>query len=103
MQKLPTNNGLLGKEIKISPKSHVSMNTSGFKIEFFTPTVDVLIGIGKDHVAYLLMDEDAWKALNKGEKIHISTLKEYKKQFVNPKKIVMAAKRKSIPSRNKTR
>ena len=76
------NFGVLGEEIKISPKSKVNINKPGYKVEYFTPTVEVLIGIGKDNTATLIMDEDAWKALKAGEPIDITTLKEFKKKFL---------------------
>lgn len=74
--------GRLGREIKISPKANISVNKAGLKTEWLTETIDVVIGIGKDHVAKLIMDTDAWKALKKGEKINITTNKEFKKSFL---------------------
>lgn len=71
----------LGKEIKISPKSACTVNTPGFKVEFFTPTVSICIGIGNDHTADLIMTLDAWKALNQGHEININTTKEFSKKF----------------------
>ncbi len=79
---VPENFGSLGKRIEIGSKAKINKNKPGLKVEFFTPTVDVLIGIGKDHVAYLIMDEDAWKALNKGQKIDITTIKGFKEKFL---------------------
>jgi hypothetical protein len=78
----PENHGELGKRIELGSKTHISKNKAGMKVEFFTPTIQVLIGIGKDHVAYLLMDEDAWVALKKGQKINIDTLKDFTTQFL---------------------
>lgn len=78
--------GVLGKEIKVSPKSKISVNKPGHKREYFTLTVDVLIGIGKDHTASLIMDWDAWEALKSGEKINVETLKQFKKGFHEGKK-----------------
>lgn len=74
--------GSLGKEIKISPKSKVSINKPGFRKEFFVETAEVTIGIGKDHVAYLIMDVEAMAALRDGEKVLVTTLKEFKKNFL---------------------
>jgi DNA-binding winged helix-turn-helix (wHTH) protein len=71
----------LGKEIKISPKSFVTVNKPGFKTEFFVETVNVLIGIGKNHTADLIMSIDSWEALNAGAKVHITTLKEFIKKY----------------------
>src|SRR5690606_2581004 len=73
----------LGREIKISPKSKVSINSPGYKVEFFVETVDVLIGIGNDHTAHLVMEVEAWKALqHRANKIDITTLKKYEKEFL---------------------
>lgn len=74
--------GRLGREIKISPKSSIAINTAGFTTEFFVDTVSVLIGIGKDYTADLIMTKEAWYALNNGEKINIDTDKEFKKKFL---------------------
>lgn len=82
MSAQPENYGSLGKRIEIGSKACVSKNKAGFKIEYFTPTIQVLIGIGKDHTAYLIMDEDAWKALKKDNKISIDTLNTFKKNFL---------------------
>ena len=78
----PENHGSLGKRIEIGAKSHITKNKPGMKVEFFTPTVQVIIGIGKDHVGYLIMDEDAWGALKKGQKLQIDTIKDFKKKFL---------------------
>lgn len=75
----------LGKEIKISPKANVTVNKAGFKTEFFVETINVCIGIGKDHTADLIMSKDAWEALLKDEKIHITTTEEFKKKYVYKK------------------
>lgn len=72
----------LGKEIKISPKSSVSINAPGFKAEFFDETVSLVIGIGKDHSADLIMTKEAWDALNNGEEITIDSSKEFKKKYL---------------------
>jgi len=76
------NFGSLGKEIKISPKANITVNKAGFKTEFFVPSVNVLIGIGKDHTADLIMSKDSWEALKKGAEITITTTKQFKKNFL---------------------
>lgn len=78
----PENHGSLGKRIEFGARTHVSKNKAGMKVEFFTPTIQAIIGIGKDHVAYLLMDEDAWKALKKGTKVNIDSFQKFKKNFL---------------------
>lgn len=76
------NFGTLGKEIKISPKANITVNSAGYKMEFFVESVNVLIGIGKDHSADLIMSKDAWEALKKGASISITTTKEFKEKFL---------------------
>ena len=76
------NHGKLGRRIEIGSTAHVTVNKPGMKVEFFTPTVDVLIGIGNDHVANLIMDKDAWEALKSGEEINIDSLKDFTKKFL---------------------
>jgi len=63
----------LGKELKVSPKSHITINKPGYKQEFFVESVSLLIGIGKDHTADIIMTKEAWEALKAGEKIEITT------------------------------
>ena len=75
----------LGREIKISPKSHVAICDKGYKVEYFTDMVSVCIGIGKDHTAELTMTKDAWEALNKDEKVSITTLKEFNNKYIKRK------------------
>lgn len=65
--------GKLGREIKISPKSHITLNKAGFSVEYFVDTVSICIGIGNDHTAELIMTKDAWEALNSGAEINIDT------------------------------
>ena len=76
----------LGKEIKISPKSHCTVNHPGYKMEMYVPSVCVTIGIGKDHTADLIMDVESWEALNAGEPVHITTAKEFKEMYVHKRK-----------------
>lgn len=83
---IPENHGILGCELRLGKKSHVYVNKPGRRIEYFVPTVEVLIGIGNDHTAILLMDTDAWKALGEGKKVNIDTLQKYQNMFINPRK-----------------
>src|SRR5690242_3319883 len=53
------NFGSLGREVKISPKANVTINKEGYKQEFFVESVSVLIGIGNDHTADLIMSRDS--------------------------------------------
>lgn len=76
------NFGTLGREIKISPKSNITINAPGFKVKYYVETVSVLIGIGKDYTAELIMGKDDWEALKAGETIDITTTKDFKKKFL---------------------
>lgn len=75
------NYGSLGTEIKISPKANISVNDQ-LSVAYHDTCVSITIGIGKDHTAELLMSEDAWKALNAGEEIDITTNKQFKEKFL---------------------
>lgn len=72
----------LGREIRISPKACATINGAGIGMKFYTETVTVLIGIGRDHTATLIMDKEAWEALNNGEPLDITTIKEFKEKHL---------------------
>ncbi len=72
----------LGKEIKISPKTYISVNKENYSITYGTESISINIGIGKDHVAHLTMSLEAWEALNEGQEIKTTTLKEFKKEYL---------------------
>lgn len=72
----------LGKEIKISPKTCISVNKENFSIIYGTESINVNIGVGKDHVAHLTMSLEAWEALNEGQELKTTTLKEFKKEYL---------------------
>lgn len=76
------NFGSLGKRLEIGARSKVAINKAGFTLTHYNPTVDVLIGIGKDYVARLIMDVEAWEALKNGEPIDIDTLASFRKNFL---------------------
>jgi hypothetical protein len=65
----------LGRELKISPKALLSVNSPGYKKEIFVESVQLMIGIGKDHTADLIMPKDSWEAFLAGEEISITTSK----------------------------
>jgi hypothetical protein len=62
----------LGKPIYLTENSMVLFNNEGYSITYFDKTVEVIIGIGNDNTASLIMSEDAWNDLKAGEKVHIS-------------------------------
>ena len=68
----------LGQEIRISPKARVAINHPGFKIQYDVETVSLLIGIGNNQTAHLVMSLAAWEALKAGELQSIETLQEFK-------------------------
>lgn len=97
-----TGTARLGREIRISPKANITVNQSGFGVKFYVPTVDVSIGIGKNHTADLLMTVDAWEALRNGEPIDITTTEQWSNKYVYPvKKISSKAKPKNKPNARK--
>lgn len=63
----------LGVMINIPENTEVQINESGLKKEYFTQSVEVLIGIGKDNTASLIMDIEAFKALKNGELLTFTT------------------------------
>lgn len=73
----------LGKEIKLSPKSKVSIHEPMASVEYHVTSVSMIIGIGKDHTAVLSMSEDAWLALKNGNDAtttnYIEEVKKYGK------------------------
>lgn len=71
----------LGREIKITPKSNIEINEAGYSKKYFVPSISVLIGIGNDHTATLLMDVESWEALKNGAKIDITTTQDIKKKY----------------------
>ena len=87
IKKAQSENGAMMKLIlqKLCPETHVSVNKAGYKTEFYTETVTLVMGIGNHHTADLIMTKDAWEALNNGEKIHITTTEEFKKKYIHKK------------------
>ena len=72
----------LGKEIKISPKTYISVNKENSSIIYGTESISINIGIGKNHVAHLTMSLEAWEVLNEGQEVKTTTLKEFKKEYL---------------------
>lgn len=62
---------LLGKKINIPANAEMTVNKAGHTTTWYVDNVEILIGIGKDHTATLIMDRDAHKALMAGEKLQI--------------------------------
>lgn len=62
-------------DLNIGKDTIINFTDAGLKQEFYTETASIIIGIGNDHTAELVMDKDAWIALNNKEEIHISKSK----------------------------
>jgi hypothetical protein len=60
----------LGKAITIPANARLGPAAS--KTTRYGPHYEIIIGIGKDNVAYLTLDEDALKALQSGDEINVS-------------------------------
>lgn len=71
----------LGGSFRVGNKSLATFNKPGLTVEYKTETVEVTIGIGKDHTASLIMGMDAWEALKEGEQVYIETLQDYIKKI----------------------
>jgi hypothetical protein len=63
---------LLGKEIKIPANAEMTVNKAGQSTTWYVDHVEILIGIGIDHTATLIMSRDAHAALIAGEKLQIN-------------------------------
>lgn len=72
---------ILGRELRISPKSIISINKPDYRTHYYTETIELLIGVGKDHTAKLIMDSEAWKALVNGEDISVEKDSNIKRKY----------------------
>lgn len=61
----------IGREVIIPENALIHRNPSGYAVQYFLPTVEVIIAIGENNTATLIMSEPAYEALKKGEKIII--------------------------------
>ncbi len=77
----PNSFARFGKKVSISPKATASINKAGYKKEFYVDSVSVMIGIGKDHAAELVMDVESWEALKNGAEVSVTTTNEFKKNL----------------------
>jgi mannitol/fructose-specific phosphotransferase system IIA component len=66
-----------GAKIFIGPKSLAFQDEE---------SVQMIIGIGKDHVAHLEMNAKAYKALLNGEEATVTTAKEYADKYIKKQK-----------------
>jgi len=66
----------LGKAFRVGSKATAQVSQEGGSIEFYVPTVTVLIGIGTDHVAHLVMTKEAFDALNEGQPVKFINFKK---------------------------
>ena len=70
-----------GREVKITPKANAIVRKPGAELTFHGESVEVLVGIGKNHTAFLVMDIEAWEALQAGEPVTITTTKEFERKY----------------------
>jgi len=80
-KKLPQNYGILGKELRISPKTCVAIvaDVKGGYIEF-----PVMVG---EKSFTITMGVECWEALLQGEQIRTISLKEFKNNLITNTKI----------------
>lgn len=69
LKKLTQAGPTLGRRIVIPASMEVWEAGSGYKAEYYTPTVMVTIGIGDAESADLIMSVDAWEELKNGAEI----------------------------------
>lgn len=60
---------ILKKAVRIPKDTVLETNTMGINLTMYVPSVELIIGIGKDHVAHLVMTQEAFDALQAGEKL----------------------------------
>ena len=60
----------LGRKLVI-PKNTIVEIEPPHTIEYCTEVVSLIIGIGNDHTADLIMDKEAWKVFKKGARIDL--------------------------------
>lgn len=65
-----------GKELVISPKAAANHNHPGYRVKVYDESVTVTIGIGKDHIAELVMTKQAYEAFISGEKVTFNSPKD---------------------------
>ena len=63
----------LGRRLEIGALSKATVCNPSRKIEYMTETISVIIGIGDDNYAELIMSKETWEAFIQGEKIFIRT------------------------------
>ena len=68
--------GPIGRGLVISANAKVHHNKAGYTKKYFVPSIDILIGIGNDHTATLIMDVESHQAFQKGAILHIDLAKD---------------------------
>ena len=63
----------LGRRLEIGALAKADVYNPGRKIEYMTETISVIISIGKDNYAELIMSKVAWEAFIQGDKIYTDT------------------------------
>ena len=63
----------LGRRLELGALAKADVYNPGRKTEYMTETISVIIGIGKDNYAELIMSKVAWEAFIQGDKIYTDT------------------------------
>jgi hypothetical protein len=73
----------LGRDITIPASANAVFNPAGLKINIPVESVSIIIGIGKDHTADLIMTKEAYNALREGAEVTTATMEEITKLMEN--------------------
>lgn len=73
----------LGRDITIPASANAVFNPAGLKINIPVESVFIIIGIGKDHTADLIMTKEAYNALREGAEVTTATIEEITKLMEN--------------------
>ena len=65
----------LGKPIGLSPKSRMSVNSAGFKVEYHVPTMSLVVRIGDKEVGDFVITKEAWEELKQGGEVQLEFAK----------------------------
>ena len=63
----------LGRRLEIGALAKADVYNPGRKTEYMTEIISVIIGIGKDNYAELVMSKVAWEAFIQGDEIYTDT------------------------------
>lgn len=70
--KFKLNAACLGRRLEINSHAMAIKIPAGYCVRYMDDVVEVIIGIGNNHTASLIMNKYAWEELKSGEEIHIN-------------------------------